>query len=89
MNTITAFEEDIKLQENFIKKFTPQKPFSKTYQKQMIFCGTGDSFAAGYLYAMLNGANAAEAASLGNHVGAAIVQVDGCNYSAVSSRFSL
>ena len=49
MNTITAFEEDIKLQENFIKKFTPQKPFSKTYQKRMIFCGTGDSFAAALL----------------------------------------
>ena len=49
MNTITAFEEDIKLQENFIKKFTPQKPFSKTYHKRMIFCGTGDSFAAALL----------------------------------------
>ena len=49
MNTITAFEEDIKLQENFIKKFTPQKPFSKTCQKRMIFCGTGDSFAAALL----------------------------------------
>ncbi len=49
MNTITALEEDIKLQENFIKKFTPQKPFSKNYQKRMVFCGTGDSFAAALL----------------------------------------
>ena len=51
--------------------------------------GAGDSFAAGYLYAMLNGADSRDSASLGNRVGAAIVQVDGCNYSAVSSKFAL
>ena len=49
MNTIEAFEQDIKLQENFIKKFKPERPLSKTLQNKAIFCGTGDSFAAALL----------------------------------------
>ena len=49
MNTIEALELDIKLQENLIKKFKPQKPISKTLQNQLIFCGTGDSFVAALL----------------------------------------
>jgi len=39
MNTIEAFEQDIKLQENFIKKFKPERPLSKTMQNKAIFCG--------------------------------------------------
>ena len=38
MNTIEAFEQDIKLQENFIKKFKPERPLSKTLQNKAIFC---------------------------------------------------
>ena len=49
MNTIEAFEQDIMLQENFIKKFKPERPLSKTLQNKAIFCGTGDSFAAALL----------------------------------------
>lgn len=45
--------------------------------------GAGDSFAAGYLHAMLAGGSAAQAAALGNRVAAAIVAVDGCDYEAV------
>ena len=45
--------------------------------------GAGDSFAAGYLYARLTGGGPEEAASLGNRVAAAIVEVEGCDYSAV------
>ena len=47
--------------------------------------GAGDSFAAGYLHAMLAGGSAAQAAALGNRVAAAIVTVDGCDYEAVDS----
>ncbi len=47
--------------------------------------GAGDSFAAGYLHAMLAGGSAAQAAALGNRVAAAIVAVDGCDYEAVDS----
>ncbi len=51
--------------------------------------GAGDSFAAGYLHAMLAGGSAAQAAALGNRVAAAIVAVDGCDYGAVDfSAFS-
>lgn len=50
--------------------------------------GAGDSFAAGYLYAKLTGGGAEEAASLGNRVAAAIVEVEGCDYSAVGDVVS-
>jgi sugar/nucleoside kinase (ribokinase family) len=50
--------------------------------------GAGDSFAAGYLYALLAGGGAADAASLGNRVAASIVEVEGCDYSAVSAGIS-
>ena len=46
MNTINAFEQDIKLQKIFIKNFKPERPLSKTLQNKAVFCGTGDSFAA-------------------------------------------
>ena len=36
MNTIEAFEQDIKLQENFIKKFKPERPLSKTMHNKTI-----------------------------------------------------
>lgn len=47
--------------------------------------GAGDSFAAGYLHAMLAGGSAAQAAALGNRVAAAIVAVDGCDYESIDS----
>ncbi len=50
--------------------------------------GAGDSFAAGYLYARLTGGGPEEAASLGNRVAAAIVEVEGCDYSAVVEGIS-
>ena len=51
--------------------------------------GAGDSFAAGYLYAKLTGGSPGDAASLGNRVAAAIVEVEGCDYSAVVAGNSL
>lgn len=49
MNTIEAFEKDIVLQKNFIKKFKPQKPLSNALKTKVIFCGTGDSFVVALL----------------------------------------
>jgi fructoselysine-6-P-deglycase FrlB-like protein len=46
MRTIPAFEKEIKMQINFLKRFVPQKILSQSQQKKTIFCGTGDSFAA-------------------------------------------
>jgi len=37
MNTIEAFEQDIKLQENFIKKFKPERPLSKRANQKHCF----------------------------------------------------
>lgn len=51
--------------------------------------GAGDSFAAGFLYGMLAGGSPTDAATLGNRVGAAIVEVEGCDYPAVDSGFSV
>ena len=46
MGTISAFEKEIKMQIDFLKKFVPQKLLSISQQKKTIFCGTGDSFIA-------------------------------------------
>ncbi len=45
--------------------------------------GAGDAFAAGYLYGLLSGMDAAACAAVANIVAAAIVSVDGCNYDAL------
>ena len=44
MGTVSAFEKEIKMQINFLKRFVPQKLLSESQQKKTIFCGTGDSF---------------------------------------------
>ena len=50
MNTIEAFEKDIKLQLNFLKKsFRKQKPMSQNLQKKSIFSGSGDSLISAML----------------------------------------
>jgi len=49
VKTIEAYEKDILLQIKFLKKFKPQRQLSETIQKNTIFCGTGDSFAAALL----------------------------------------
>jgi fructoselysine-6-P-deglycase FrlB-like protein len=46
LKTIFAFEQEIKMQKNFLQRFVPQKPLSESQQKKTIFCGTGDSFVA-------------------------------------------
>ena len=49
MQTIEAFEKDIALQVNFLPKFKSPKSISISKQKNTIFCGSGDSFAAAML----------------------------------------
>ncbi len=49
MDTISAFEKEIKTQLDFIQKFTPQRKLGIKQQKNSIFCGTGDSFASSQL----------------------------------------
>jgi fructoselysine-6-P-deglycase FrlB-like protein len=49
MNTITAYENDIKLQSQFLKNFKKQTPLSIHHQKNIIFTGSGDSLAAARL----------------------------------------
>ena len=49
MRTIEAYEKDIQLQENFLKKFKKQKPISENQQKKAIFTGSGDSLASAML----------------------------------------
>jgi fructoselysine-6-P-deglycase FrlB-like protein len=49
MNTIDAFENDIKLQSEFLKYFKRQKPLSESDQKNTIFTGSGDSLASAKL----------------------------------------
>src|SRR5437016_12857592 len=44
MRTILAFEKEIKMQVDFLKRFVPQKLLSVSKQKKTIFCGTGDYF---------------------------------------------
>ena len=49
MNTIEAYENDIKLQSEFLKNFIKQKPLSLNHQKNVIFTGSGDSLASAML----------------------------------------
>ncbi len=49
MNTIKAFEKDIFFQIGFLEDFKPQKALTFLQQKNTIFCGTGDSYAAAVL----------------------------------------
>ncbi len=49
MKTIEAFENDINLQSKFLKNFKKQKPISSKHQKDIIFTGSGDSFASAKL----------------------------------------
>ena len=49
MQTIEAFEKDIALQVKFLPKFKPHKLIPVSRQKNTIFCGSGDSFAAALL----------------------------------------
>ncbi len=49
MKTIEAFENDVKLQSEFLKKFKKQKPLSLNQQKNTIFTGSGDSLASAML----------------------------------------
>ncbi len=49
MNTIEAYEYDIKLQSEFLKNFKKQKPLSVNHQKNVIFTGSGDSLASAML----------------------------------------
>jgi fructoselysine-6-P-deglycase FrlB-like protein len=49
MKTIEAYEKDIFNQLEFLDTFYPQKPLSKTQQKNVIFSGTGDSFISAIL----------------------------------------
>jgi fructoselysine-6-P-deglycase FrlB-like protein len=49
MSTIAAFEKEITMQLDFLKKFKPQRMLSIQKQKRAVFCGTGDSYASAQL----------------------------------------
>jgi fructoselysine-6-P-deglycase FrlB-like protein len=49
VSTIAAFESEIMMQLEFLASFRPQKQLSIQNQRKIIFCGTGDSFAAAQL----------------------------------------
>lgn len=49
MNSIEAYENDIKLQLDFLKSFKKQKPLSIPNQKNIIFSGSGDSLVSSML----------------------------------------
>jgi fructokinase len=46
--------------------------------------GAGDSFAAGFLYALLKGKDLETCGRMGNRLASMIVQVEGCNYDSLS-----
>lgn len=46
MNSIEAYEKDIKLQLDFLKSFRKQKTLSVNLQKNILFSGSGDSLVA-------------------------------------------
>ncbi len=48
--------------------------------------GAGDAFAAGYLFGLAHGLDAAASAAAANILAAGIVSVDGCNYDALSAE---
>ena len=49
MQTIEAYENDVKAQSEFLKNFIPQKPIPDNQQKNTIFTGSGDSLASAML----------------------------------------
>lgn len=49
MNTIKAFENDIGLQLEFLRGFRGQKRFGTKSQRNLVFCGSGDSLASAML----------------------------------------
>jgi fructoselysine-6-P-deglycase FrlB-like protein len=49
MNSIDAYENDIKLQLDFLKSFKKQKPLSISSQKNTLFSGSGDSLVSSLL----------------------------------------
>lgn len=58
MNTIKAFEKDIFSQIEFLNNFIHQKQIPKQIQKNCIFCGSGDSYAAALLAEAFSGFDA-------------------------------
>ncbi len=49
MNSIEAYENDIKLQLDFLKSFKKQKALSTSSQKNILFSGSGDSLVSSLL----------------------------------------
>ena len=49
MDTIEAYENDVKLQTKFLRQFKKQKPLSTNQQKNSLFTGSGDSLASAML----------------------------------------
>jgi fructoselysine-6-P-deglycase FrlB-like protein len=49
LKTLEAYENDIKLQSDFLKIFEKQKTLSENQQKNVIFTGSGDSLASAML----------------------------------------
>lgn len=49
LKTLEAYEKDIQLQSEFLKKFQKQKPISENQQKNTIFTGSGDSLVSAML----------------------------------------
>ena len=55
MNSIEAYEKDIKLQLNFLKSFRKQKTLSANLQKNILFSGSGDSLVSSLLAESFSG----------------------------------
>jgi fructoselysine-6-P-deglycase FrlB-like protein len=55
MNSIEAYEKDIKLQLNFLKSFRKQKTISMNLQKNILFSGSGDSLVSSLLAESFSG----------------------------------
>lgn len=55
MNSIDAYEKDIKLQLNFLKSFRKQKTISVNLQKNILFSGSGDSLVSSLLAESFSG----------------------------------
>jgi len=55
MNSIEAYENDIKSQLDFLKSFKKQKTLSQTNQKNILFTGSGDSLVSSLLAESFSG----------------------------------
>ena len=55
MNSIEAYERDIKLQLDFLKSFRKQKTLSANQQKNILFSGSGDSLVSSLLAESFSG----------------------------------